>query len=278
MKVNFIIPVRHPSMVKDKKLQLYIMAQTFASLAAQTTDGWTATIVANEGDTLPELPPGFRVEWVNYPPASTYNKVNSLNDYYSAFRQDKGRRVLAAARKINPQDYIMVVDDDDFVSNRLVGFLRDQPIRDGWAISLGYAWSEGQEILQEVHDFHNSCGTSLIVRAEFFRFAGQAPGEEDSAAIDELGSHKIVVQRAQAAGTPFDFIPFHGGIYRYNHANTTQREIKERGLKSRWAALGPLHGFARRLRRRLRHTSAPTQTASVPITAEIRNEFFGGSH
>lgn len=275
MKVNFIIPVRHPSMVKDKELQLHIMAQTFASLAAQKTNNWTVTVVANEGDILPDLPSGFRVEWVDYPPASTYDDVVNLNDYYAAFRQDKGRRVLAAARKVDPQDYIMVVDDDDFVSNCLVGFLCDQPARMGWAINLGYAWAEGQDTLQEVHNFHESCGTSLIVKAEFFRFAGQEVGAEDRAAIDELGSHKIVVQRANAAGTPFEFIPFHGGIYRYNHANTTQREIKDRGLKSRWAALGPLYSFARQLRRRLRHTPVPAQAVSVPITPEIRREFFG---
>ncbi|MEE4207725.1 MAG: hypothetical protein V2I43_00480 [Parvularcula sp.] len=275
MNIDFVIPVRHPSMVKDKGLQLDIMAQTFASLAAQTADGWSAIVVANKGDVLPELPLGFRVEWVDYPPAAGYDDVDSLNDYYAAVRQDKGRRVLAAARTIDPRDYMMVVDDDDLLSNRLVDFVRRQPERNGWVINLGYAWVAEQNMLRKVNDFHTSCGTSLIIRADFFRFAEQTPGEEDDAAIEELGSHKIVVKRASAAGTPFEFIPFPAGIYRYNHPNATQREIKERGLKSRWAILGPLRRIARRMRRNLRGSPAPTQSGSVPITQEIREEFFG---
>jgi len=275
MKVNFVIPVRHPSMVKDKELQITIMAQTFASLAAQTADGWTATVVANKGDTLPELPPKFRIAWVDYPPADSYVNVGSLNDYYAAVRQDKGRRVLKAARTIHPQDYMMVVDDDDLVSNRLVSFLCGQPLCQGWAINHGYAWIAGQNKLRKVKDFHTSCGTSLIIKAGYYRFSKQSSGEEDSTAIAELGSHKIVVQRALAASKPLKYIPFYAGIYRYNHANATQREIKERELKSRWASLGPLHRFARRMRRLLSDSSTPNQDSSVPITAEIRKEFFG---
>ena len=65
MKVRYVIPIRHPDGVADRAKQLSELRQTLASVAAQSSTEWTATIVANPAQVLPELPARTRVRHVD---------------------------------------------------------------------------------------------------------------------------------------------------------------------------------------------------------------------
>jgi len=89
--VTFIIPVRHQDNSKNWGLLKANLTQTIASIAAQTNKNWRAVIVANEGADLPDVPDGFEIVRVNFPPNTMHEQQgNDKEAYYDAFRIDKG--------------------------------------------------------------------------------------------------------------------------------------------------------------------------------------------
>ncbi|HET8762813.1 MAG TPA: glycosyltransferase, partial [Gemmatimonadales bacterium] len=72
--VSFVIPVRHQDNARDWAALKANLTQTIASISNQTHDDWRAIIVANEQADLPELPPGFEVERVTFPPNDMHER------------------------------------------------------------------------------------------------------------------------------------------------------------------------------------------------------------
>ncbi len=68
-------------------------------------------------------------------------------------RLDKGRRVLAGILEADKSGYLMVVDDDDFVSCRLTRFVADHLGNNGWYVQNGYIWGDGGRLIYEYADF-----------------------------------------------------------------------------------------------------------------------------
>ncbi len=83
---------------------------------------------------------------------------------YEAIRADKGRRVLAGMLQAGAMGHVMIVDDDDFVSCRLAGFVAANLAETGWYLKHGYVWTEGSRLLFRHDDFSHLCGTSHIIR------------------------------------------------------------------------------------------------------------------
>ena len=94
--LTFIIPVRHQDNARDWSALKANLSQTVASISNQSSDDWRGIIVANEGADLPELPEPFEVVRVDFPPNNMHERDGAdMEDFYEAFRVDKGRRVLA---------------------------------------------------------------------------------------------------------------------------------------------------------------------------------------
>ncbi len=127
--VTFIIPVRHQDNARDWSLLKANLMQTIASISNQTNDDWRGIIVANEGADLPDLPERFGVERVTFPPNDMHElgKAGNMEDFYDAFRADKGRRVLMGMLRARDSRFFMIVDDDDFVSARIVQHASENP-------------------------------------------------------------------------------------------------------------------------------------------------------
>ena len=165
--VTFIIPVRHQDNARDWSLLKANLVQTIASISNQTNDDWRGIIVANEGADLPDLPERFGVVRVIFPPNDLHeiDKAN-IEDVRDAFRADKGRRVLMGMLGARDSRFFMIVDDDDFVSARIVQHVAENPDANGWTIDRGYIWDDGGKLLLGYDEFNHLCGTSLIVRSD----------------------------------------------------------------------------------------------------------------
>ena len=136
--LTFIIPIRHQANAKDWGAIKANLIQTMQSIAGQSDPRWRGFVVANTGADLPPLPAGFSVVHVDFPPNTLHDKGSApLEQIYQAFRMDKGRRVLAGLIAAKPQGHVMVVDDDDFVSKRLVSYVAQNAGHDGWFVQQG---------------------------------------------------------------------------------------------------------------------------------------------
>ena len=219
--LTFIIPVRHQDNARDWSLLKANLVQTVASISNQTNDDWRGIIVANEGADLPDLPERFSVERVTFPPNNLHEIDKAdLEAVYDAFRADKGRRVLKGMLAARDSRFFMIVDDDDFVSARIVQHVSENPDANGWTIDRGYIWDDGGKLLLGHNEFNHICGTSLIVRADNY----DLPERFEDASLDwiksMLGSHVRIADILAGRGTPLAPLPFHGAVYRVAHGGS----------------------------------------------------------
>lgn len=261
--LTFVVPVRHPANAKDWAGLKSRLAETLHSIASQTCNDWDGVVVANRGSDLPPMPANFRVEDVDFPPNPLHEMTEEKREeVYEAFRLDKGRRVLAGMLSKPSARYFMIVDDDDFVSNRLVEFVRDNAGSAGWELVEGYAWSEGGRFVYEHDYFSESCGTSHIVRADLFGLPESMSAAREDYIKRRLGSHRSIDDDLRSAGSPLAKLPFRGAIYRVGHAGAHSQST---GLLRKYLLKKDVMRHPRRFARMIRRFKL--------IDEKVRREF-----
>lgn len=214
---NFIIAIRHPSTVADKQKQLKHLTITLESINSQTNQDFKVFIVGNCGQQLPLLPPRFHFIEVNFPPPQEKKFYSHVDEYYNMIRWDKGRRISQAISIIPSNEYVMVVDDDDLVSNKIVEFVLSHNQQCGWYVKKGYSLDDETKRIRLLDHFQNICGTSIIVPCNYYAYKNTA-SESD---IPEVGSHKLITQRYKLNKEILP-LPFRAAIYRMGHSNASQ--------------------------------------------------------
>ena len=162
--------------------------------------------------------------------------------------------------------FFMIVDDDDFVSARIVQYVAENPDANGWMITRGYLWDHGGKLLLQHDDFNHVCGTSLIIRSDALRTAREV--RAGLARLDQVdaGSHHFVDRILADRGTPLAPLPFRGAVYRVGHAGSYSQtsSLLHRNFLH-WRVLkGPRRMFRNLGKLRL-------------VGDATRREFFGGS-
>jgi len=269
--VTFVIPIRHPDGVRDRALQQRTLAQTFASIGAQSSGAWRLRVACNPGQPLPPLPDRAEVVEVDLAPVvQAFAEAGSLEETHRIFRRDKGLRVAAAIEDLGPDDRFMVVDDDDLVSRRLARFFERADPRRAYHVDRGWTWIEGRASLRMLDGFHGACGTCLAAPKRLWRIHESDGGAD---ALQELGSHRLIYDRLAGTDDAFSSVPFRAAVYRLSHVNSTEHLMNRfgpsrRGLRKR---MRPGGRFVTRLRTRAAHYAQ-----FRPIFPILQREFFGG--
>jgi len=264
--LTFLIPVRHPDNSPDWSRLKRNLAQTVASIAAQTHDDWRGVIIANEGADLPPLPERFSVEWVHFPANRQHDKHGAATtDFLDAFRIDKGQRVLKGMLRARDSRFFMISDDDDFVSSRIVRFVADHRDGNGWVVDHGYVWDDGGKILYRHHHLNHVCGTTLIVRSDLYALPESFEAATPEYIKTMLGSHRAIGTILAERGAPLGTLPFPGAIYRVGHV----------GSHSQTAPILKKYVFNRDMLRRP-HLFVRNLLRLRKVDTAFQREFFGG--
>lgn len=264
--LTFIIPVRHQENAKDWGKLKQNLASTMKSISSQKNQDWKGIVVANHGADLPPMPPGFEVKWVDFPPNRLHEQGNvDKEQFYEAFRIDKGRRVLSGMLHAGEMQHVMIVDDDDFVSNRLSTLALENPKANGWYIRDGYVWGEGTNYVYEFSDFSKLCGTCYVIRADLYQLPASFEAASEDYIKRMLGSHIVIRDHLAQTNTPLAPLPFVGAVYRVGHAGAHSKSV---GVFTQYFPKGllkqPLE-LVRRLKR-LRY-----------LSPSISREYFGSN-
>lgn len=226
--LTFIIPVRHQENSKNWEQLKKNLTETIKSVAAQNNDAWHGVIVANYGADIPDLPRKFTVHRVNFAPNAIHERKNaSIEDFYEAFRIDKGRRVLSGLIHAKPTGHVMILDDDDFVSNRLSDFVVKNGEENGWYFKEGYVWQDGGSMLYRYDGFHKYCGSSHIIRADILKIPSSFTEATYEYISKTLGSHVNTNEDCASQGYQLRPLPFIGAVYRTGHSGA---HSKSKGL------------------------------------------------
>ena len=143
--VTFLLAVPHLENCKNPDLTWSLLHDTLVSLSAQTDSQFQIIVVC--GDLLDDFSSDSKIKNVKFLDVSEWGAVEKPT--HLTKNLDKGAKYvhgLLYLREIgfSVNDFVMVVDADDFLSNKLVGYIRDNPVDSNvWAITSGYTFHRG---------------------------------------------------------------------------------------------------------------------------------------
>jgi len=206
--IIFVIAVRSAQVASDWSLVQRQAFRTTMSCLAQEEGEARCILVCHEQpfDLAPFGGKASFLEMDYAPPTREELKTGDHGDKWI-----KLHRGFVLARSMNP-DHVMILDEDDLVSNRLGGHLLRNPEVDGWEFRKGYVHEVGHRFLLKVDRFDAMCGSSFIARVE----EDTLPASDGASREDHLllrWGHGLIGDKMREQGKRIEPLPFPGAIY-----------------------------------------------------------------
>ncbi len=241
--IVFLVPLKSAKISKSWKVTSEIFEKTARSICNQDCDKFRLVVVCHE---KPEI--GFESPFLDYIqvdfPAPENDDIG-----YDTKRKDKAKKLLIGAEyssKFNPS-HLMVVDADDFVSNKLASFVDKNADQAGYIFNNGYVYESGSRFLYYLRrHFVHHCGTSIIIKTNLFELLFE----------DEIYEHRGFT--LDGSSHSLNKLPFAGSIYNRGHGENI---FANRNLGRQFYRDGDFIGYLKHLSR------------FRPITSGIKREF-----
>jgi len=238
--VTFIIPIACRNFVLSWDLACKYLSQTVGSILNSIDPRFAVVIVGHESP-MDYLPKDSRLHFLRLSDSTPKAEDKNLQ---SISRDWMGKMKLGReyANTQLPSQYIMRMDADDFLSNRVVGFLSRNSDKAGFRISDGWAWtSDSRFFIQQLDHFDRLwCGSSIIMKTEIADLKLDIYDlSERMSFLDEaqLGSERTLFTNEYHSFSDKAFklnsidisrMPFRAAIYRVANVNSmAQRNFKK---------------------------------------------------
>jgi hypothetical protein len=174
--IGFVVPIKPKAVSKDWDYDNLLLDRTLRSICAQTDQHFKLFVVYNEWPEISFSHPNLIFVHYPYPPVAL-DEIEDL-DYvlkhyaaeYAVKMLDKGKKIHYGCKQAIEAGctYLMGIDSDDLVSNKLAGFVNShaQTNKPGWRIKKGYIYEEGSSILITKSDIQNINGGTHIIRKD----------------------------------------------------------------------------------------------------------------
>ncbi|WP_370392045.1 hypothetical protein [uncultured Winogradskyella sp.] len=251
--ITFIVPVKSKSACANWPNLCRLFDSTIRSIFNQADTRFNVVVVCHEIPTI-----SFSHENLHFVEATFKPPLEkSIIDK----RIDKGNKIKTGveyAQNNFPSKYVVMVDADDYISNKLVHFLNnpntDHP---GWYIDKGFINYKFKRFLIFTKKFNWVCGSSVIVKPELINHYF------DKGEIDLYFDHRLKVLNTDIV---LKDIPFPAAIYNICNgenllmsASNVKKFNDHRDLTSKQGL--------KRIYRKMRNHRLRI------ITARLRNEF-----
>jgi hypothetical protein len=118
--------------------------------------------------------------------------------------------------------YVVTMDADDLLSNRLVRHIALTDNKTGYIFQSGYLFNVAGKQFRMVHDFSNHCGTCAV----FYLGENDLTPGSGVCAIIENGKHTEYAKQAELLGRKLEAVPFPAAIYLRHHGGNVSLERK----------------------------------------------------
>lgn len=175
--LGFVVPIKPRSVSKDWTLEMKLLERTAKSICGQTSEEFRMIIVFNEKPEISFVHQNIIYVEYPFPPVS----LSQIEDYqtlvknyysgpYAERMMDKGKKIHYGC-KIGMDlgcDYLMAIDSDDLISNRIAEFVRVHASKKmaGWRITKGFIYEDGSSVLVKKYDIQNINGSTHIIRKD----------------------------------------------------------------------------------------------------------------
>lgn len=154
--IYFLIPLRSKRSSNNWVSVEKLFNNTLASVFNQKDPDFKVIVACHE---KPELESNYddRLEFISAsfkPPVETSQHLT--DKYY------KKRMLVCRAQQLGAK-YVMFVDADDYVSNKISGWIKGRNHPSGWFIKTGYEYNIRKGTIRVTPNFNHICGTSAIL-------------------------------------------------------------------------------------------------------------------
>ncbi len=204
--LTFIVPIKSERVSGNWLEFCNLVERTFKSICNQTDQNFKLVAVCHE---IPQIK--FTHKNIHYlqvdfePPVRRQSESDeSINKRREI---DKGEKLKLGAKYAEDNfntDYVMTVDSDDYVSNRVAAHVNSSKGNvPGWYTKNGYLHFEGKSFLFATFKFSYLCGSSVIVKPKLLQYFFE---------VDPVlfFDHRLTVLDNHIKLRP---LPFYGGIY-----------------------------------------------------------------
>lgn len=210
--IYFLIPLRSKKTSNNWEVVENLFNNTLRSVFNQIDDNFRVIVACHE---KPKLDQTYdeRLEFLTADfPSPTQTSQHITDKYYK-------KRMLIHRAQQHGASYVMFVDADDYISNRLAGWVNSRNHPTGWFFKTGYEYNAIEDSIRVAPNFINICGTSAIlnisnldgfVNKEFTNYV-----RKDEYLFD-FGHNEWISILNDRKQPQLDAIPFRAAIYVLN--------------------------------------------------------------
>ena len=158
MMIGFIIPLRSINKSKNWNLDVLLVQRTIRSILAQTDSNLRVLLVYSDRPDIDVNDNRFSA--IPFPHKFlTFNEISDFDTYAKKYydrywaeaSMDQGRKTMFGCKILKEAGchYIMAVDSDDLLSNKIAAFVNNHISADnpGWFVNKGYVYNEKKRLL-----------------------------------------------------------------------------------------------------------------------------------
>jgi len=246
--LGFVVPLRSKSSSNNWAYHSELVFRTLTSICNQTSKDFIVIVVYTD---YPErMVENDKVIYLKYPyPFLISHEITDAGcDTLRYFPKrnleilmDQARRTMVGCKCAIDRGckYLMEVDADDLVSNKIAAFVEraSNITPPGWFINKGFVYIEGSKIIYRYTKLNLICGSTHIVRADLLNI----PDFSSKNYLDYnfFSSHSWIRIRLRTyKEVEIQPLPFGGIIYVLNPGSWTNisRKFQSTGVK-KWAKL-----------------------------------------
>ncbi|WP_316773166.1 hypothetical protein [Pedobacter frigiditerrae] len=171
--IGFVIAFRPKKNSKDWEHDSKLLYSTITSIKSQKLQDFKIYIIYHDLPTI--IFEAENISYIKFPfsflnieEIENSNPINEADAKALTYFFDQGKKIMygAAIAKIDHCKYIMSVDSDDLVSNRIVDFLASNNSRHGWYVNSGYIYyTEKKLLLYREKDMNGLNGSTNIINS-----------------------------------------------------------------------------------------------------------------
>ncbi len=170
--LTFIIPVKSAQVSGSWGQFSKLFERTLKSVTSQTSPNYRVVVVCHEKPETDFNHPKIEYIHVDFPVPDL--KTTPKETHNGLKEQDKSMKILKGVEYVKKydSDYLMVVDSDDCISNRIVAYVDENLKKDlvGWYFSAGYFYREGDKFISlNRNGFNTLCGTCIIIKPDYIK-------------------------------------------------------------------------------------------------------------
>jgi len=228
MNFSFAIPLKSKMVSNDWGTVLRMLSRTLRSILNQTNPNFKVFVGCHELPDVQELrDPRIEVLQAKFDPPL----------YRAEFMVDKHRKreLIAARWRDFGGGYMMSVDADDLVSNRVVEYVMTQSERRGFLVTKGYDFNESTKKINRAPRFYRICGTNCVINWHRDELPAQ-PFQREYVLFRESINHGNVgtVGFFARRGEAFAPIPFPAVMYVRSHGDNATDVLHTEGWRRRF--------------------------------------------